>query len=237
MLLSVPKTWSLSRAKLILLIVLTTIVFFTAAPSYLSQKWRWTSPLALTNLPQMKAIKQSGIDVPGWTTTLGQGTKISEHQWFAQDLRQSAPAGTEQPAGTKEPVATVLLRPQTTAKLQPQLEWADIEGAERWQSDSMQTLQLQPTFSPRFFRAWTKTKTYAVVQWYAQPGGGTAQPSQWYIADRLAQWQQRRVPWVAVSIQMPIPPLDDLSKYRSNAEAIAHAVQTGVSQKAFGHSL
>jgi cyanoexosortase B-associated protein len=230
MLLSVPKTWSLSRAKLILLIVLVTIVFFTAAPSYLSQKWRWTSPLALTNLSEMKAIKQSGIDVPGWTTTLGQATTISEHQWFAQDLRQSAPSGTE------PLVATVLLRSQTSAKLQPQVEWADIEGVERWQSDSMQILQLQSTFSPRFFRAWTKTKTYAVVQWYAQPGGGTAQPSQWYIADRLAQWQQRRVPWVAVSIQIPILPLDDLSKYRSNAEAIAKAVQTGVSQKAFGHS-
>jgi cyanoexosortase B-associated protein len=229
MLLSVPKTWSLSRAKLILLIVLTAIVLLTAAPSYLSQKWRWTSPLALDNLPQLKAIKQSGVDVPGWTTTLGQGTSIGEHQWFAQDLRQ------------EQQVATVLLLPQTSPKLQPQGEWADIEGVERWQTDSMQTLQLQsklqPTFAPRFFRAWTKTKTYAVVQWYAQSNGGTAQPGQWYIADRLAQWQQRRVPWVAVSIQMPIPPLDDLSKYRSNAEAIAKAVQTGVSQKAFGRYL
>jgi cyanoexosortase B-associated protein len=223
MLLSVPKTWYLSRAKLLLLVILLALVLCGNLPSYLSGQWRWATPIAVPTLPQLIAIKKSGLVIPGWQVQPNPAAPAAtnDRPWHQQDIVQG------------NQTATVFLLPQTGVKHQPQVEWTDMEGLQRWQSDSYQTLTLgldapPQQFTTRFFRAWTKAKTYAVVQWYAQSNGGSPSPSRWYFADRIAQWQQRRVPWVAVSIQIPMEPLDDLSKYQGPATAIAKAVQTGL---------
>jgi cyanoexosortase B-associated protein len=222
MLLSVPKTWQLSRAKITILAILVAFVLFGATPGYLAGgKWAWMKPATVPTMKQLIAIKKSGINVPGWQTDSGKIAPQADRKWYIQELSQ----------GSQK--ATVLLLPQTGDRQQPQVEWTDIEGIERWDSDSYQTLNLgiespNQQFQTRFFRAWTKARTYAVVQWYAQSIGGSPSPSQWYINDRIAQWQKRRIPWVAVSIQIPMEPLDDLNKYRNPAEAIAKAVQTGL---------
>jgi cyanoexosortase B-associated protein len=220
--LSISQSPKLSRAKIVLLTILTLLMLIGAAPGYIAGgKWAWFSAPEVPNMHQLRAIKGEGIPIPGWQTQPPQAPIPTEQQWHMQDVVQG------------EQKATVFLLPQTSLKHQPQVEWTDMEGRQRWQSDSYQTLNLaidapSQQFTTRFFRAWTKARTYAVVQWYAQPQGGNPVPSQWYIADRFAQWQRRRVPWVAVSIQISMAPFDDLSKYQGQAATIAKAVQTGL---------
>jgi cyanoexosortase B-associated protein len=235
MLLSAPKTWNLSRAKLVLLLVLMVVFLWGTAPGYFAGgKWRWAAPPNLPNMAQLRSIKAKGLSIPGWQTQSGQVSPMSA-QWYIQTVAQGA-----QP---NSPQATILMLPQTGSKHQPQVEWTDVAGFERWQSDSYQTLQLESgspdgakqAFTTRFFRAWTRAKTYAVVQWYAQPQGGSPSATQWYLADRIAQLSQQRIPWVAVSILVPMEPLGDLNQYRDTASQIAQATQTGLSANVFNY--
>ena len=48
----------------------------------------------------------------------------------------------------------------------------------------------------------------------------------WFFADRLAQFQGKRQPWIAVSILLPMEPLDDLNKYRDKITALAQPIES-----------
>ncbi len=223
--LSIPRSWHLSRAKLVLLVFLALLLILGPLPHYRNQQWPWKLPPPVARLKQLRAIRQQGVPIANWPTTQGQPLKLGDHHWYQQTIAKG------------EATAAVLLLPQGGPTQQPQVEWSDIQGIQRWQSDSHQSLKLtpngSPAFSPRLFRAWTPTHTYAVLQWYAQSTGGSPVPSQWYIADRLAQWRRQRVPWVAVSVQMPMAPLDDLSKYEAGAIALAQDIQSSLQQRIF----
>jgi cyanoexosortase B-associated protein len=226
MLLSVARSWHLSRAKIVLLILLTVLTLVGAVPHYITQKWPWKMPPAVANLNQVRTIRQQGIPLQTWQTKTGQAIMLGNQHWYLQNLVQGKQA------------ATLFLMPQPGPTAQPQVEWNDLEGIQRWQSDSYQTLKLsipnpQQQFKAHFFRAWTREHTYAVVQWYAQTNGGSPYPSQWYIADRLAQWRHARIPWVAVSVQLQMEPLDDLHKYQAPAMAIAQEIQSRLQQQVF----
>jgi cyanoexosortase B-associated protein len=223
--LSIPRSWHLSRAKLVLLVFLIGLLLVGAMPHYLTQKWPWKAPPPVTQLKELRAIRKVGLPIATWNTTTGQALELGEHHWYIQTIAKD------------NATADVMLLPQGGPTQQPQVEWNDIQSIQRWQSDSYKHLKLTPNgtpaFSPRLFRAWTPTHTYAVLQWYAQSTGGSPIPSQWYIADRLAQWRRQRVPWVAVSVQMPMAPLDDLSKYETGAIALAQDIQSSLQQRIF----
>ncbi len=225
MLLSVPRSWNLSRAKLVLLVFLLGLLLVGAMPHYLTQKWPWKAPPPVAHLAELRAIRKVGLPIANWKTTQGKPLELGEHKWYQQAIAKGSQS------------ATVLLLPQGGPTQQPQVEWNDIQSIQRWQRDSDKTLTIAPpnaaAFSPRLSRAWTPTHTYAVIQWYAQSNGGSAIPSRWYLADRIAQWQRQRVPWVAVSVQMPMEPLDDLSKYEAGAIALAQDIQSSLQQRIF----
>jgi cyanoexosortase B-associated protein len=233
MLLSVPRSWNLSRAKLVLLVFLLGLLLVGAMPHYLTQKWPWKAPPPVAHLAELRAIRKVGLPIANWKTTKGAPLELGDHKWYQQAIAKGAQT------------ATVLLLPQGGPTQQPQVEWNDIQSIQRWQRDSDKTLAIAygwsstnaPTnaaaFSPRIFRAWTNTHTYAVIQWYAQSNGGSAIPSRWYLADRIAQWQRQRIPWVAVSVQMPMEPLDDLRKYEAGAIALAQDIQSSLQQRIF----
>jgi cyanoexosortase B-associated protein len=233
MLLSVPRSWNLSRAKLVLLVFLLGLLLVGAMPHYLTQKWPWKAPPPVAHLAELRAIRKVGLPIANWKTTKGAPLELGDHKWYQQAIAKGAQT------------ATVLLLPQGGPTQQPQVEWNDIQSIQRWQRDSDKTLTIAygwsstnaPTnaaaFSPRIFRAWTNTHTYAVIQWYAQSNGGSAIPSRWYLADRIAQWQRQRIPWVAVSVQMPMEPLDDLRKYEAGAIALAQDIQSSLQQRIF----
>jgi cyanoexosortase B-associated protein len=220
-----PRSWHLSRAKFVLLVLLFGLILLGAAPHYLNQKWPWLMPPPIAQLKELRAIRQQGVPIQSWQTAAGQPLEMGEHHWYQQSLAQG------------DRTATVLLLPQGSPTQQPQVEWNDIQGIQRWQTDSLKTLrvtgQAPDPFETRFFRAWTPTHTYAVLQWYAQSNGGSPVASKWYVVDRLAQWRQQRVPWIAVSVQMPMAPLDDLAKYQDGAIALAQDIQVSLQQQIF----
>lgn len=220
------RSWNLSRAKLLLLALLLALVAIGAAPSYLSQQWAWKMPPPVLHLKQLREIRETGVPMPPWNNVTEQKLQLGDHHWYLQNLSY------------KDQKATLFLMPQSGPRRQPQVEWSDIEGIQRWQSDSYSTLKINvenpdQTFETRFFRAWTRGNTYGVVQWYAQSDGGSPMASKWYLADRRAQWQRQRVPWIAVSVQFPMEPLGNLSQYQDSAIALAKDIQRNLNQQIF----
>ncbi len=220
---SLSKSRSLSRAKLVLLAILAGLFCLGALPGYFQGQWRWKNPPLVNTLRELQEVKKSGVAVDNWTVSDIGPIVIGEHNWVQQTLTQESQS------------AQVLMLPQGSNKRQPQVEWMDIDGIQRWQQDSHQSLALNLSgnaIQTRFFRAWNNKQTYGVVQWYALPQGGVATPGGWFWRDRTAQWQNRRVAWVAVSILIKMEPLDDLSKYRQTAESLVQSVQSGLMRQA-----
>lgn len=108
---------------------------------------------------------------------------------------------------------------------------ADFDAAKAT-TDNNQTQNVR--ISTDFFRAWNKDQTYAVMQWYAWTDGGSPSPAQWFWADQKTQWKYReRMPWVALSVWLPIEPFSDIARQQSTAESLAKTLQQTLSQKVF----
>lgn len=221
-----PARWQLWLRWLLLILLLGLLVFGTV-PGYLKGSWRWQQPPRIEVLQNLRSLRQQGLSLPGWQTLQQRVLPMGEHTWSVQELQDANKHG-----------AILFLFPQNGPKDQPQVEWTDMDGAQQWQSDSYQSLQFrtgQPavTVNARFFRAWNSRQTYGVLQWYAWPEGGDAAPSHWFVADRLAQLQNRRQPWVTVCLLIPMEPLDDLAKYRDQITALGQTVQSALLQSVF----
>ncbi len=216
-----------SLPKLFLLIFLLVLIGWGAVPSYLKGSWAWQNPPLVPHLKELKELKTKGLTIDGWQTSSQEVKEVSGHKWFYQNLQNS-----------KNNQAVLLLLPQVGIKEQPQVEWVDIKGFWRWKTDYHRSVQFKvesPDRSARpiavkanYFQAWNPKQTYAVLQWYAFPNGGNPYPNHWFWADQIAQWQGRRVPWVAVNIQIPIEPLGDIQKVWPLAESLGQSVQSAL---------
>lgn len=218
--------------KIVLLLFLLTLLGVGAVPSYLTGKWPWVNPPPVVNLKQLKQLRQTGLDLPNWQSYLYKNVPIGGHKWLVQELKQSNLS------------AVVLLLPQNGPKDQPQVEWTDLSGFHRWQTDASRpaSFTVKLTDDPQlrtaiveaeFFRAKRNQQTYAVLQWYAWPDGGSPVPSHWFWRDRLAQLSRRRVPWVAVGIILPAAPFGDIESVWPQAKVLAESVQTALMRQAF----
>lgn len=217
---------------LVVLLLFLLVLIVGAAPGYLSGNWQWKQPPPIATLKQLKEIRNRGLSLPGWQTTDQGEQPVGQHKWFMQVLQQE---------GTKTQ-ALLLLLPQNSSKSQPEVEWTDVSswGKFRWgkwdvaQSRSAQFTVKQPGNSgensiqvkAQFFRASTNDPTFAVLQWYAIPNGGYTSPVRWFIADQLAQLHKSRVPWVAVSILIPMEPLGDVETTWPLAQSLGETVQS-----------
>ncbi|HLO48363.1 MAG TPA: cyanoexosortase B system-associated protein [Kamptonema sp.] len=224
-----PDTLSKIAVLLFLLVLLTA----RAIPSYLTGQWPWMNPPPVATLKQLKIVRREGLTLPGWQSRIQQNVLIGGHKWLFQELKND------------RTLAILLLLTQNGPKDQPQVEWTDINGFHRWKTDSYRTLNFtvestkNPTEKPRnitvdtqYFRSWTQQQTFAVSQWYAQPNGGSIAPSSWFLADRKAQLFNRRVPWVAVCIIIPIKALDDIENVRPLATSLSQSVQVALMKEA-----
>jgi cyanoexosortase B-associated protein len=246
---SLPKrVQQLSIPKAIVLVFLLLLVGVGTVPGYINGNWRWLNPPQVQELKQLKLLKKQGLEVANWQVLNHQALSIGGRGWSSQEL--VLPAQKSSPSSSNR--AALLLMPQVKQTDQPQVEWTDIRGWQRWTEDSNQTLQFsvdppdatkststkmstqrRATVTARFFRGWTQQQTFAVLQWYAFPNGGNPSPSRWFWADRIAQWKQQRVPWVAVCILMPIEPLGELENYQTTAQSLAVAVQQALMRETF----
>lgn len=209
--------------------ILILLVVIGAGPGYLKGKWDWQDLPRVQNIKQISNLLKTGLNVPGWKTTEQTKTTIGGNEWSWQNLEREG----------QKPI-TLLLLPQKYYRNQPEVEWVDLDGFGNWKSDRHSKLNFTVSESnktvkvrARFFRAWNQKQTFAVVQWYASPEGGTPSPSNWFWSDLFAQLHRDRVPWIAVSLQMEIEPLGDLAKAKPQAESLAKIVQASLLQDIF----
>jgi cyanoexosortase B-associated protein len=221
-LLKVKKSISIARMALVLLLI--AIVAIGTIPGYLSGKWSWADVPKVTNIERLKNLRGTGLTIPGWKTQEQKEVFIGGNQWSYQKLEREG----------KSPVELWLM-PQDYYKNHPQVEWTDLNGFERWQTDSHKILNLSDRVSASFFRAWNR-KTYAVVQWYAWSGGGHYSSLQWFLADQWAQLHRSRAAWVAASLKIQIEPLSSVESTEAFAQSLAQTVRATLEKEIFRQS-
>lgn len=211
--------------RIAIVVLLLLLVIVGAVPSYLQGKWSWAKPVPIENLGQLKSLTKTGLSLPGWKTVEQIATDVGGHKWSYQQIVPAEKSDSEKPI-------VLFLRPQSDAKTQPEVDWVDLKGVNKWKTDSYSTLKFTvdaPTgkvpVEASFFRGWTDSQTYAIAQWYAWPTGGSPAPANWFIADQAAQLRGQRRPWVAVNLQIPVEPLGDIAPVKSEMESLAKLVQ------------
>ncbi|HEY9763497.1 MAG TPA: cyanoexosortase B system-associated protein [Trichocoleus sp.] len=220
--------------KVLLVVGLAAIATLTAIPNWMGGQWPWMRPPQVAQMQELRTLRKEGLTLPGWTTLYHTPVPINDHDWTLCEYQVQAFSG---PTPAPDHVM-VLFRPQPDHSDQPALEWMDLAGAQSWKTDSRRSLPFsikanQDTVSVKaqFLRSWSEQQTFAVLQWYAWPGGGSASPSHWFWADQGTQWRtHRRLPWVAVSLLVPIEPLGEVSPYEPFAIAVGQQIQAQLLQ-------
>ncbi len=224
-----------------LIAVLAALVAIAALPSYFSGQWPWSSELPVPHIQELRTLLEEPLAVPGWEATFHEEVPIGGDRWTLAEYRRVG--GSDASGDT----FGLLLRPQRSGDQQPEVEWVDLRGAQSWQVDDRQTVRwnLDPVDTPnspltvttQYLRGIDSRNTFAVMQWYAWPSGGHFAPGKWFWADQAQQWQERqRLPWVAVSILLPIEPVGDIRTHTATVTAIAQAVQQGLLTTTFPSS-
>lgn len=221
-----------------IVVVLTVIVILAAAPSYLSGQWPWSNPPEAPNIEGLRALVEEPLRLPGWEPSFQRVVNISGSKWNLAEYR----AADGQPIDDVSNFALLLL-PQPWHSNQPEVEWVDITGVQGWRVDDLHSLRFsvrspnqgaETTVTARFFRGIDEQQTFAVAQWYAWPTGGHAAPGRWFWADQLRQWRrQERMPWVAVSLLLPIEPVGDIRAYSETATVIGQTIQSSLVDSVF----
>lgn len=221
--------WAALSLLLVMLLVGTL-------PGYVGGRWPWTSEPPVGRLRDLRAIEKQGLSLAGWTTTQQGKANIGGKRWWQQSLRQGSGKGAAEDATWP----TLSLLPMRGPGEQPAVEWTDWLGAQRLQGDSETSLPLTVEVDGKRL-AWTarllrgvnaRNQTWAIAQWYAWPGGGSADPGAWFWADRAAQLRGSRLPWVAVVVAWPTDrPLDEVEDYRDRLQTLSVATMQALETK------
>ncbi|TAD76129.1 MAG: cyanoexosortase B system-associated protein [Oscillatoriales cyanobacterium] len=202
-----------------------------AVPGYGRLAWRWQQDQAPAQLKTLRQLPQRGLALPGWQSGPASRRSLGGETWLWQPIERPRPDRPDQ-----RDRVVVLVMPMKQGRDRPQVEWSALDSG-NWlgnglQTDSERTITVTPPmgqpFRMRLLRLWTQdSKTYFLASWYAWPNGGDPEPSQWFWRDRLAQWQQQHLPWVATSLLLPADkPLDELdATYESRLSQLAATVQ------------
>ncbi|YAF93786.1 MAG: cyanoexosortase B system-associated protein [Nodularia sp. CChRGM 3473] len=219
-------------AHVVVLLLLLLLLLIGGVPGYITGRWQWKQPPPVASLNELREIRKTGLNLPDWQTIEQAEQQIGTGRWSLQILKNEE----------LQSQAILLLHPQNGPMDQPEVEWTDINGwgRSRWgkwdiaQFRSAQFTVKRPPSSgsnaetkveARFFRVSTPQETFAVLQWYATPNGGHPSPLRWFLADQLAQWHKKRVPWVSVSIMIPMEPLGQVETTWTVAQSIGETVQ------------
>ena len=232
---STPHVSAKSWVALTVVAILTAFIAVTTLPDYLSGGWPWTRAPQSPHIQALRDLRETGIALPGWQAVFHEQANFGGQRWSVQQF--SKQTGTADPSALDDQVV-VLLLPQVDHTNQPEVEWIDIMGAQRWTVDSREKLRVETetgTVTVNFGRAWNDQQTYAIAQWYAWPQGGHPSPSRWFWGDQLKQWQNHeRLSWVAVSALMPVPPLSAVEGLQPRAEEAVQTIQAALDTQIFG---
>lgn len=223
-------------------LLLLAIALVAALPSYFGKPWPWAQPPQMAHLEQVQALRQSELSLAGWQTESREEIRIGVRRWSMQTLGREPSSHLAAPSSESPASAILLLRSPMRSEDAPEIDWVSFSGEFGLRVDSRRNLRFsakasdgQPiSVNTRFSRHWNAEQTYAVVQWYAWPKGGSADPGRWFWADQRMQWtQQQRMPWVAIALLLPMEPLGNLEESRADAKLLAKAVQSALMAGAF----
>ncbi|MBD2107568.1 cyanoexosortase B system-associated protein [Nodosilinea sp. FACHB-13] len=225
-----PNRW----VNLVLVVVLTALAGMAILPAYLSGQWPWANSPQVAQIDQLRALQKEGLTLPGWQQTTVESVPINRQTWTLVEYRADSPEAKSAPVQQ----FAVLLHPQPWHSNQPQLEWIDLAGAQKWRIEARRRLKVtSPQTGPveaRFFRAWGDRQSFAIVQWYALPSGGHPSPGHWFWANQWSQLTQHQLtPWVAVSLLLPMEPLGTIDAYQPLAETLTGLIQQQITAAAF----
>jgi cyanoexosortase B-associated protein len=132
-----------SMVQLAVVALLALFVAVSAVPQYVDG-WPWANPpkLPAATRNALQTIPDQGLEIPGWVTREQTKTKLGGKNWSFQQLSVAAAA----PNSEISPVF-LLLRAQTYEADQPEVEWLDIQGSQKWKTDSFQTLTFEVPFT------------------------------------------------------------------------------------------
>ncbi|MEO0869375.1 MAG: cyanoexosortase B system-associated protein [Cyanobacteria bacterium J06642_11] len=213
------------RWKWSIVAVLAVVIAAISIPQYLSAQWPWQSPPEVAQLREIRALRDTGLTLEGWTEDFQQKIPIGGDQWSVQQLTNTDATDAMQ--------MVLFLKPQGTSKDQPEVEWIDLQGAQKWKTSHQRRLQVGD-LTLGTFRAWTENQTFAVAQWYAMPQTGHPAPYDWFWRDQGYQWSRgSRMPWVAVSVLLPMPPLGDIAPVYPELEQLSQLVQASLDATVF----
>jgi cyanoexosortase B-associated protein len=220
-----------SIAQLILILLLLIPTCLGAIPGYYQGgNWTWSKLPHVPHLEEIKNLKDTGLDIPNWQIIEPQNkVLIAGKTWSIQILQPNQNS-------VRDPI-TLLLLPQNYYLDKPEVQWMDINGVRTWQTDSFKQLNFtitnsdSQTVKAKFFRAWNQQQTFAVVQWYAFPNGGSYANFSWFWQDLIAQLHHSRVPWIAVCLKIPLEPLSSIDKARPLAISLAEEIQINLSKR------
>jgi cyanoexosortase B-associated protein len=223
-----PTVKPTSGVHWVLIAALAGLVAIAALPNYLSGQWPWSNDLQVPQLAELRELRKTPISVPGWELQHQQEVSIGGNPWGLAEYRLPGHADAAIDGNF-----ILLVRPQTSHDKQPEVEWVDLQGSQGWQIDDRHTVRLtvdnasgQPIpVTARYFRGIGDNRTFAIMQWYAWPTGGHFAPGKWFWADQGRQWRHgERMPWIAVSVLLPIEPVGDIRPHTDAMVAIAQAV-------------
>lgn len=227
---SSPSSRQVQVVRLLAAIFVLAIALTQALPHYFTGAWAWTHPPQVKQLEQLQALQKQGLTVPDWQPLSQEAMRLGGHRWSVQQFVAPTPQ-----LPTTDMTVVLMLRPQLENTDQPQIDWVNIGSEFGWTADSDRWIEFSAPapsghstlVQARFLRYWDHSQTYAAVQWYAWSNGGSANSSRWFWVDQVSQWRDRqRMPWVAVSLLIPIEPLGELDATRAIAQSLGQTVQS-----------
>lgn len=192
----------------------------------------WRSPIKVPNAGALRQIREEGLPLPTDRTAKKAQVRIGGNRWVGQDLTADNGA-----------IATILMRPQSGAKDLPYVDWSDLDGFFKWQQEDIQTLTVdiantEPATQvkarwfiardPRNTRVVHFPQRVAVAQWYALGAAGRPTILQWFWRDQWAQLQGGRMPWIAVSVRLPVEPGVELATTEATTTELITTIQGAI---------
>ena len=245
-------------AQIMVLVLMVLLLIVGALPGYLRGSWSWSDLPPVQTISQLKTIQAEGLNLSNWNTLEHRQLNLSQKQWVVQTLQQGDQTailmvlpqiyykdhpqvewmdmnGFQSWKTDNHRSVTVEVdspHPETDALIDIKTRFfrsltPATNNLLTWLWSSCPSDQLCDIYQPQ-----RRRQTYAVMQWYGWPDGGSPSPGRWFFADRWAQLSGQRAPWAAVMLLIPIEPLGNIESVETTAISLAEDVQTALMQEA-----
>jgi cyanoexosortase B-associated protein len=244
-------------AQIAVLVFMLLLLIVGAIPGYFKGTWSWSDLPPVKTISQLKAVREDGLNLSNWNTIDHQILNIRNHDWLIQTVEKDNQTAllvilTQDYYKDHPQVEWMDLNGfqgwKTDDRRRLKLEVDSSSEAVPLtkikthffrsltpDTNNLLTLLWSSCSSDRLCSLYQQQRlrqTYAVMQWYAWPDGGSPAPRDWFFADRMAQLSGRRAPWTAVNVLIPIEPLGNIETVEATATSLAMDVQDALMQSA-----